>query len=154
MNIYYPYGTFDGVGSFGMEHYKYLKWLHRDSLNALIHEGILNEYLRDVDRKAHKRIRDYMKKAPYPDENAPDFEGQYHRFLAVTNNGDAAAKSTEALVICFDADGNYFCSMKILGIYDDEYELKPGATESGSGRKDGSFSDFETAEVYLRSHSY
>ncbi len=86
MNIYFPYGTFDNVGSFGMEHFKYLDWLHRDSLKALIREGILNEYLRDVDRAAHKRIRDYMKKASYPDENAPDFEGQYHRFLAVTNN--------------------------------------------------------------------
>lgn len=86
MNILIPYGAFDGVGTFGIEHYKYLDWLHRDSLNALIREGVLNEYLRDVDRVARKRIRDYVKKVPYPDEGAPDFEGQYHRFLAVTNN--------------------------------------------------------------------
>ena len=89
MNIYFPYGTFDGVGSFGMEHFKYLDWLHRDSLNALIREGILNEYLGDVDRVARKRVRDYVKKVPYPDENAPDFENQYHRCLAVTNNAHA-----------------------------------------------------------------
>ena len=65
-----------GVGQFGLEHYKYLAWLHRDSLEALFREGILNEYLRDVDHAARKRVRDYVKKAPYPDENAPDFEYQ------------------------------------------------------------------------------
>ena len=81
-----PYTILDGVGFFGVEHYKYLAWLHRDSLNTLYHEGILNEYLRYVDRAARKRIRDYVKKAPYPDGAAPDFEHQYHRFLAVTNN--------------------------------------------------------------------
>ena len=86
MNTFCPYSILDGVGTFGIEHYKYLRWLHRDSLEVLLREGILNEYLRDVDRAAHKRIRDYVKKAPYPDENAPDFENQYHRFLAVTNN--------------------------------------------------------------------
>ena len=86
MSTFIPCGTFDGVGTFGIEHYKYLDWLHRDNLNTLIHEGILNTYLRDVDRAARKRVRDYVKKAPYPDENAPDFEYQYHRFLAVTNN--------------------------------------------------------------------
>lgn len=59
-----PNRILDGVGAFGFEHYKYLSWLHRDSLNILIREGILNEYLKDVDRVARKRVRDYVKKAP------------------------------------------------------------------------------------------
>lgn len=84
-----PNCIFAGVGQFGLEHCKYLIWLHRDSLEALFREGILNEYLREVDRVARKRVRDYVKKAPYPDEDAPDFECQYHRFLAVTNNAHA-----------------------------------------------------------------
>ena len=101
--------------------------------------------------------KDALANLSYDYEIKEENAGEYNRYkevvVSVTNNGDAVAKSTEALVICFDADGNYFCSMNILGIYDDEYELKPGATESGSGRKDGSFSDFETAEVYIRAHS-
>lgn len=66
MNILIPYGAFDGVGTFGIEHYKYLDWLHRDSLNALIREGVLNEYLRDVDRVARKRIQGLCEEGSVP----------------------------------------------------------------------------------------
>ena len=102
MNIYYPYGTFDGVGSFAMEHYKYLKWLHRDSLNALIHEGILNEYLRDVDRKAHKQIRDYMKKAPYHGLS-------YHFRIALRAILRIKFRNRQQIVHCFLAVHRRYC---------------------------------------------
>ena len=73
--------------------------------------------------------------------------------VSVTNDSDAPAKNVSAVFVCFDANGEYVTLRDVSALWDDDMEIKPGATQSrtiGVPIADG---DFETVEVYIQGSS-
>ncbi|MCR5783450.1 MAG: hypothetical protein K6G90_12050 [Clostridia bacterium] len=73
--------------------------------------------------------------------------------VSVTNDSDAPAKNVSAVFVCLDANGEYVTFRDVSALWDDDMEIKPGATQSrtiGVPIADG---DFETVEVYIQGSS-